>query len=143
MTRHEGYDRLRRMVELPVPAEEVWAVIGDFAGLADWHPLIETVEVVDIEGDTHRHVTTVNGELLLERLIETGPLHYAYEIIDSPFPFSGYRAHFSCVPEGEGCHVFWSAHFEAHDPAADEIVAAVYEAGLRAVRDRFLPAGDG
>ena len=137
MTRHEGYDRLRRMVELSASAEEVWAVIGDFGGIAEWHPLIAECEVVDIEGETHRHLKTVDEDLILERLIESGPLHYSYEIVDSPLPVDGYRAYFSCVPEEKGCHVFWSAHFEATDPSADEIVAAVYEAGLRSIRDRF------
>jgi len=140
MTRHEGYDRLRRMVELPAAAETVWAEIGDFGAIADWHPLIAKAEVVEIDGDIHRHLTTTDGDLILERLTGTGELTYSYEIIDGPLPVAGYRAVFSCVPEGEGCHIFWSAHFEALDPSADEIVAAIYEAGLRAIRDRFPPA---
>lgn len=135
--RHEGYDRLRRMVELAAPADQVWAAIGGFGSLADWHPLIDSVELVEIDGEPHRHLTTVNGELLLERLVEEGPRHLVYEILDSPFPFTDYRSVLSCVPEAQGCHVFWSAHFEALDPKADEIVGAVYEAGLRALRDRF------
>lgn len=137
MTRHEGYDRLRRMIKLSAPADDVWAAIGGFGDIADWHPLIAKAEVVEIDGETHRHLTTTDGDLILERLIETSPRHYAYEIVDGPLPVADYRAHFSCVPEGVGCHVFWSAHFEAADPAADDIVAAIYEEGLAAIRDRF------
>lgn len=137
MTRHEGYDHLSRMQELSASADDVWAVIGDFGSIADWHPLIASADVVEIDGDTHRHLTTVDGEMILERLLETSPRHYAYEIVEAALPVSDYRAHFSCVPEGDGCHVFWSAHFEATDPSADDIIAAIYEAGLRAIRERF------
>lgn len=137
MTRHKGYDRLHRMVELSAPSDEVWSVIGEFGSIADWHPLIASAEVVDIDGVTHRHLTTSDGELILERLIEFSPRHYSYEIVDAPLPVADYRAHFSCVDEGDGCHVFWSAYFEATDPAADDIVAAIYEEGLAAIRDRF------
>lgn len=137
MTHHEGYDRLRRMVQLPVTAEEAWAVVGRFESIADWHPLIASAERVEIDGDVHRHLKTVDGDLILEKLTDTSPLHYAYEIVESPLPVADYRAHFSCVPEDAGCHVFWSAHFEAAATEADDIVAAIYEAGLAALRDRF------
>ena len=137
MTRHEGYDRLRRMVELSAPADEVWARIGGFAAIAEWHPMIASAEIVEIADDTYRHLTTEDGAMIIERLIETSPRHYAYEIVDGPLPVSDYRAHFSCVEEAEGCHVFWSAHFEATDPLADEMVTAIYESGLAAIRERF------
>lgn len=137
MTRHEDYDRLSRMVQLSSSADEVWAEIGDFGRISEWHPMIKKSEQVEIEGEPYRHLETVDGELILERLVETGPHHYAYEIVDSRLPVDGYRALFSCVPEGTGCHVYWSAHFEATDPSADEIVAAIYEEGLRAIRERF------
>ena len=137
MTRHKGYDRLQRWVHLEQPAEEVWRQIGAFDGVALWHPAIAELEMVEIEGEVHRHLKTADGSLLLERLTETGPLHYAYELVESPLPVTDYRALFSCVPEDEGCHVYWSAHFEATDPAADDIVAGIFETGLRAIRERF------
>lgn len=130
------------MVQLPVSAEKAWREIGDFGSISEWHPLIATAEVVEIEGDVHRHLTTTDGDLILERLQGTGPLHYDYEIVEGPLPVADYRAHFSCVSEDGGCHVFWSAHFEALDPSADDIVAAIYEAGLKAIREKFSEAAD-
>lgn len=137
MTRHEGYDRVRRWVVLDLPAEAVWKEVGAFEAIGEWHPAITAVDMVEIEGDTHRHLTTADGSMILERLTGTGAHHYAYEIVDGPLPVTDYRAVFSVAEEGEGCHVFWSAHFEAEDPAADDIVAGIFETGLEALRMRF------
>jgi hypothetical protein len=130
-------DRVQRWVSLPEPPEKVWAEIGGFGDIAGWHPLIQSCEVVEIEGDIHRHLRLVDGGLVLERLIETGPHHYTYEMVDGPLPLADHRATLSCVPEAGGCHVFWSAMFEPSDPSADDIVAGFYEEGLRALRERF------
>ncbi len=134
---HAQRDRIQRWVSLPHPPEKIWAEIGGFGGMADWHPGITKAEVVDIEGETHRHLTLSNGELLLERLIETGPHYYTYEIADSPLPLADHRATLSCVAEEGGCHVFWSAVFEPTDPSANGIVSGFYEEGLRALRERY------
>ncbi len=133
---HALRDRIQRWVSLPSLPEKIWAEIGDFGAMADWHPGITKTEVVDIEGETHRHLTLSNGGLLLERLVETGRLYYTYEIADSPLPLADHRATLSCVAEEGGCHVFWSAVFEPTDPSADEIVSGFYEEGLRALRER-------
>ncbi len=141
-TPHEpDHDRLRRMVVLEAPAATVWAAIGGFDRIAEWHPLIATDEPSEIEGDRYRYLHTTEDERFLERLIEEGPHHYTYEVVESPLPVSDWRATLSCVAEGEGrCHVFWSAHFvPAGGPEhiSDEIVAKYYEIGLEALRERF------
>jgi hypothetical protein len=134
---HPLRDRIQRVLSLPLPPEKVWAEIGDFGSIAAWHPLVDQAEVFEIEGDTHRHLTLADGEPILERLVETGPLHYSYEVVESQLPIYDHRATLSCVAEDGGCHVFWSAMFERTDQAADDIVAAFYEEGLRALRERF------
>ena len=101
MTRHEGYDRLRRMLEL---AAASWPLDRSRSFLVGDRPSdIQAAEAFGIPGNTHRPLTTVDGEMILERLLETSPRHYAYEIVESALPVSDYRAHFSCVPEGDGC----------------------------------------
>lgn len=131
------HDRLQRWVNLPRPADEVWARIGGFGGIADWHPWVDRVELVDIEGLPHRHLILVDGELYLERLLIEAGRHYTYTMVQGPLPVDDHRATLSCVPEREGCHVFWSAYFVPTDPAADEMVIGFYEAGLQALRERF------
>ena len=130
-------DRIQRWVSLPHPPEKIWAEIGGFGDMAAWHPEIKSAEVFDIEGEIHRHLTLGDGGLILERLVETGPHHYTYEIVECPLPLTDHRATLSCVAEEGGCHVFWSAMFEPTDQSADEIVSGFYEEGLRALRERY------
>jgi hypothetical protein len=130
-------DRIQRWVSLPVASDKLWAEIGGFGDVAAWHPGVDSVEVIEIEGEIHRHLTITDGGLLLERLIATGPHHYTYELVDGPMPLANHRATLSCVTEPGGCHMFWSAVFEPTDPAADDIVAGFYEEGLRALRERY------
>ena len=134
---HAVRDRIQRWVSLPRPVDEVWAVIGGFGTIADWHPDVRSAEVFEIEGETHRHLQIGDAGVTLERLVETGPHHYTYEIVDSPLPLAEHRDTLSCVAEEGGCHVFWSAMFEPTDPTADDIVATFYEDGLRALREKF------
>lgn len=130
-------DRIQRWVSLPEAPGKIWAEIGGFGDMAAWHPGITSVEVFKIEGEVHRHVTMRDSGLLLERLVETGPLHYTYELIDGHLPLANHRATLSCVAEAGGCHVFWSAVFEPTDPSADDILVGFYEEGLRALRERY------
>lgn len=133
-----SHDRVRRWVRLDRPTDQVWAAIGAFTAIADWHPMIASAEPDEIAGAPYRYLKLVDGEVFLEELLETGPHHYVYRIADSPLPADDIRVTFSCVAEADGgCHVFWSAVFEATDPMADEIVEGIFEAGLRALADRF------
>lgn len=134
---HETRDRIQRWVSLPHPPDKIWAAHGGFGDLADWHPGVESTELVEIEGIVHRHLTLSNGGLLLERLLDTGPHHYSYEMVEGPLPLTDHRATLSCVAEEGGCHMFWSAVFEPIDPSADKIVAGFFEQGLRALRELY------
>ncbi len=138
--RDDDHDQVRRIVSLPADRDAVWSAIGDFGRVADWHPLIERAELTEIEGAVYRHLTTTDGDLFTERLIEVGPHHVTYETVDGPLPVTDHRATLSCVAEAGGCHVYWSAYFVpdgADYHLADEIVGAFYEIGLAALRDRF------
>ncbi|WP_340107768.1 SRPBCC family protein [Pikeienuella sp. HZG-20] len=134
------HDRLERLVLLPASRDAVWAVIGDFGSIAEWHPLIASAEVTEMDGSTYRRLVSVDDESFFERLIEAGPHHVTYEVVEGPLPVTDYRATLSCVAEGEGCRVFWSAFFVPADDAgrlSEGIVGKFYEIGLRALRERF------
>ncbi len=134
---HTQHDRVLRLVMLNAPKDKVWSEIGGFADIADWHPVFKEAEIVELAGEVHRHLTTIDGDLVIEKLLETGPNFYRYAIVDSGLPVEDYRATLSCVAEKDGCHVYWAADYEPTDPSADDIIIGVYEAGLAALRDRY------
>ena len=43
--------------ELPVSAKTVWAVIGNFNALPDWHPAVEKSELKKKDGGTLRRLS--------------------------------------------------------------------------------------
>jgi hypothetical protein len=138
--RNGDHDQVRRMVQLPADRDAVWSAIGGFAQIGEWHPLIAHAELTEIDGETYRHLTSTDGDLFFERLIEAGPHHLTYEMVDGPLPVADHRATLSAVAEPGGCHVYWSAYFVPNGSDAhlvDEIVGAFYEIGLRSIRDRF------
>ncbi|MFT4795738.1 MAG: hypothetical protein ACJAVR_003183 [Paracoccaceae bacterium] len=137
MQEDSGRDRVERWADFSVSVDQIWAVIGDFAAIADWHPGIESGESVEIDGDMHRHLKIVGGGMILERLIAQDGHTQHYEIIEGPLPVDNYRATITVFPEGKGARVFWSASFEPTDPSADAVVAGVFEGGLKALQDRF------
>lgn len=137
MSEEPHRDRVERWVDLPAKAETVWAHIGPFGSVADWHPAVEHCKLLEVEGETHRHLTLADEAHLLERLTEHGPHHYRYELLEGHLPVENYRATLTCFAEAGGCRVFWSATFDADDPSVDAIVAGIFESGLAALRDRY------
>jgi len=54
--------------DLPVPAQTVWAMIGGFNALPDWHPAVAKSETAK-EGDaTVRTLSLAGGGTIVERL---------------------------------------------------------------------------
>lgn len=141
MTEHEHHrktDRVERWVDLSAPAQEVWGLIGDFAGFDRWYPGVDRVERLELEGEVHRHITLPNGALFLEKLEAQGDDYYRYSIAEGPLPVENYLATLTCFPlEEGGCRVYWSASFDSDSRKADEIVASIFETGLEALRDRY------
>lgn len=128
------------MIRLSAPPEDVWRAIGDFDGVAGWHPAFAAAEPTEIDGERYRRLSTSEGEQYFDRLIETGLLRYAYETVEGPLALSDFRATLACVAETGGCHVFWSARFEppeGREREADELVGVLFEIGLAALADRF------
>ncbi len=134
---HKKTDRVERWLDLSVPVETVWAVIGDFCDLKSWVPGVESCERVEIGGDVHRHVKATSGALFLERLVEEGPHLHRYTIEEGALPVENYLATLTVFPHENGCRVWWSASFDSENPEADAMVAGIFEGGLRALDKRF------
>lgn len=141
MEHHHKTDRVERWLDLPVPAAEVWALIGDFFRLDLWHPGVESSEKVELEGELYRHVRAKGGATFLEKLEAQDDRMQRYSIAESGLPVENYLATLTCFdreePGAEGCRVYWSASFDSDHPEADEIIAGIFESGLRGLRDRF------
>lgn len=139
---------LQRSVVLPATPDQVWAVIGDFAGLAEWNPqLPQSVmeDGADPEVPGAVRVFAIDGKVVArERLLRRdAEAHwYRYLLLDPLFlPMTDYVATLAARPHEDGTEVRWTAEYQAADEVVPQVESIVgddtYGAGLDALRERF------
>lgn len=116
-------------VEIARSPQDVWALIGDFGGLGDWMPGIDSCE---LDGDVRKLQTM--GMEIHERLVshDDDSRTTSYTIVQGPMPIEHHLATISVEPAGEGSRLTW-----AYEVKPDEMAAAfgpVYEGSARAVK---------
>ncbi len=136
--------KVNMTTELPVPADAVWAVIGNFNALARWHPAVEKSEELKEGGATVRKLSLRGGGTILERLESSDDKghSYSYSIVESPLPVSAYRSRIKVRPgkDAASCSVEWSSEFTATGAPESEAVKAIrgiYEAGFKNLQKMF------
>lgn len=135
---------VERSVVIDAPAAKVWETIGAFAAIQDWHPAIASCALQEIDGTTHRLLTTVDGAEIHEKLLghDDDGMVYSYTITESPLPVAGYISEIRVEGEGAGARVTWSSRFTASGAGDDDAraaIAGIYEAGLDTVRAMLAP----
>lgn len=130
------------VIEIPLPADQVWQLVGGFNSLPDWLPFIVKSEPSD--GGRVRHLQTADGGVVVERLqtFDNVGRTYSYTIEQSPFPVSAYLATLQVEALSESsAKVTWSGVFTpaagVTDQAVEELFAGVYSGGLEALRANF------
>lgn len=126
-------------IELPVPADRVWQLIGGFDSLPDWLPYIPTSDLS--EGGRVRTLVNEDGGVIVERLeaFDNAARSYSYSILQAPFPVTGYLFTIA-VHAGEGpdsARVEWSGTFTPDGIGDDEATVlfhGIYANGLTALK---------
>jgi carbon monoxide dehydrogenase subunit G len=119
-------------VEIARSPEDVWALVGDFGGLADWMPGIESCE---LDGDVRKLQTM--GMEIHERLVDRDDASrtISYSITKGPMPLEHHLATLSVAPSGDGSVLTWAYEVRPDDMAA--AFGPVYEGSARAVKERL------
>jgi Polyketide cyclase / dehydrase and lipid transport len=139
---------VKKKRDAPGDPTEVWALIGDFCAIKNWHPAVAECEETK-EGDvTFRTLTLKNGGKIKEKLTGTDETSYNYEIVESPLPVENYKATLS-VEEDEDSpdrsEVEWEATFDAKgasDEDAQKVVAGIVEDGVKGIKQLAIKAYD-
>ncbi|WP_085619289.1 MULTISPECIES: SRPBCC family protein [unclassified Pseudomonas] len=124
-------------ITLATDANHVWQLIGGFDALPDWLPYIP--ESALSEGGRVRTLKTVDGETIIERLLDFNEAgrSYSYTILKGPAPVRDYQATLRVVAEGSGSRVEWSGSFVpvgVSDAEATALYTSIYQDGLAALR---------
>jgi mxaD protein len=108
--------------------EAVWALAGDFGGIAGWMPGMESCRV---EGENR--ILETMGMTITETLIARDDAARAitYAITDG-VPVESHQATITVTAAGDGSHVTWVVD-AAPDEMAD-LMLAVYQQSLEALK---------
>lgn len=131
-------------VDLGVPANQVWEMIGRFQAFQDWHPAVERSEIEGEGKGSIRTLHLIGGGKIVERLeqLDEAGKEYSYSILSGPLPVANYHARISLKEADDGtCKVQWESDFQpaAGAPETDAVKAIqdVYQAGFDNLRKMF------
>jgi hypothetical protein len=73
--------------DIALSARTVWDMVGDFAGIAKWHPLVENCSI-SFKDATQRRLVMVDGATFIEQFegADYGACAHHYSIVDGPLP---------------------------------------------------------
>ena len=133
---------VKREMEVAASAEAVWAVIGEFGALADWHPAATASSAEDVHGEVHRTIVVGDGARLVEKLenLDNSAHTYSYSIVEGPLPVKDYLSTLSVEGNDNGSVIHWSGRFNANgapDDQAKEVIGGIYDLGLNALKKRL------
>lgn len=119
------------------PADAVWAKVGDFCGIGNWHPAVAKCELS--HGNKVRTLTLKGGGTIIERLLSWNKkgMSYTYTIVSSPLPVDHYVSTIKVVADGSGSDVIWTGKYKAKkgtsDADAQKTIDGIYKAGVDAL----------
>lgn len=120
----------------PQSVNAVWQKIGDFCGIASWHPAIANCQLS--ADKKQRTLKLKNGAVIVERLLRWNDARhsYAYRGVSGPLPIAHYVSTIRVAPNrnGKGSVITWSGHYDskgASDADAKKIMDGIYAAGLK------------
>jgi carbon monoxide dehydrogenase subunit G len=123
--------KARAEIDIGIPADEVWAVAGDFGCIGDWMPGVESCHM---DGDDR--VLKMMGMEIIERLErrddEARELVYA---IVGGVPVINHKATITVMAQGGQSHVTWDVEVEPDEMT--DMMHQVYQQSLQALKDHL------
>jgi hypothetical protein len=125
-------------LEMNTTPDRVWAIMGGFGSIADWHPAIASSPVKD----GVRILMLEGGGEVHEPLVEHSDAerYYVYAISSGPFPITGYLSRLSVEQAGSGARMTWTGEFEtetSEDAATyEQVFRNVYTSGMDGIREQ-------
>ena len=129
-----------RRRDIEVPAAEAWALVGDFAAVGRYTPMIAEVELEGERGPGQiRRLTLTDGSLTVSRCtaLDDDGRRVSYEIVVTALPLADYTSTQRVEALGDGrCAVSWASRFEPHgvtEAEAGEFLVRQLDDGLAAL----------
>jgi Polyketide cyclase / dehydrase and lipid transport len=110
--------------------------VGDFCGIATWHPAIEKC-VLSADGK-QRTLSVKGGGTIVEALEKWDDANrsYTYTILSGPLPVANYHSTISVGADPKGSALKWMGKYDAKgapDAESKKTMDGVYEAGAKSL----------
>lgn len=114
--------RVKETIEINAPADQVWAIVGNFGDLGRWHPAIAKTDITSgkaAEVGATRVLTLQDGGKINETLTarDDASMTMKYDITESVLPVREYSATLTVQSAGGKTTVLWKSMFKRQDPA--------------------------
>ena len=116
--------------------DAVWKKVGDFCGIAKWHPIIEKCT---LNGDGKERVLMAKGGATATERVEAwddSGRSYTYTIIGGNLPVANYHSTLSVKPDAKGSVIRWVGKYDAKgapDADAKGLIDTIYDTGEKAL----------
>ena len=128
---------VKKKRDAPGEPTAVWALVGSFCAIKDWHPTVADCETSK-EGDvTSRTLTLKDGSKIKERLTDAEETSYSYAIVETSLPVKNYKATLSVEEDGDRSEIHWEATFDAQATSEEDArkkIAEILEAGVAGMK---------
>jgi carbon monoxide dehydrogenase subunit G len=124
--------KARAEITIDKPAAAVWAVAGDFGGIGDWMPGIESCVV---DGDDR--ILKMMGMEITERLErrDDDAREIVYGIAGGVPGVANHKATIIVVPDGAGSLVTWDVEVEPDEMT--DMMRDIYQQSLQALQQHL------
>lgn len=131
---------VKESTRIAAPIDQVWAQIGDFCGIAAWHPAVEGCTLRQRDGAQERDIALKGGGSIVERrqAASTAKHWLRYSIVSGPLPVENYVSTLRLTAvDAKTTRIVWSSRFKAKgapDAEAKTVIAGIYTAGFDGLR---------
>ena len=136
-------DQLTRSIDVNGTPAQVWAMIGPFCAIEQWHPAIGACTKAGSNPLTRTLVTKDGKATFVEaQTMRDDKAHlYSYTFISSPLPVTHYHATLAVAAKSYGVStVTWSGNYTPDDGKAKDAMDAlsgIYQSGLEAIKAKL------
>jgi len=115
-------------INIKAAPDKVWAVVGDFGGLDNWLPGVESCRT---EGDD-RILDMMNIQVTEHLMSKDDGARQIVYGITAGVPVEKHKATITVHPDGDGSRVTWEVDT---DDAMTDMMSQIYQQGLVALKE--------
>jgi uncharacterized protein YndB with AHSA1/START domain len=120
---------IRHHARIDASPDEVWAIVSDAAGIADWAPGMQPGSV---EWDGTTRTIDMGGLKIAEAVVTSDPdlRRFQYRIVEAPMPLGYHLTTVDVFEDGDGTFLVFSCEVEPDDAKAlmDPVYGGLVEA---------------